>query len=285
MFKTWTALWPKAGFEVNMLKTFHARSTFGSWAVQQAPMAVARRTFEVKMRQKRSFATATQPSRFAHFWQGAESIASATRHDAQTWKSRAKRSFWLKHFIAFWLSMSFAPQPRGTFWTAQLPTVLRAWKVFNMLTSKSALGHNAVHVLNILTSTHAPKISEACICAFWLPNVLRATTGCTFSISHLQQVLWDRGALNILTFKSASRHSRVQFFVPPFSPSVSAPAALASLLLDPPGPQNIGKTACFELSYLFAHLDLLSTDSFSPLTTPAHKLEAWLLYFLRLYNK
>ena len=51
MFKTWTALWPKADFEVNMLKTFHARSTFGSWAVQKVPVAVARRTFEVKMRQ------------------------------------------------------------------------------------------------------------------------------------------------------------------------------------------------------------------------------------------
>ena len=66
------------------------------------------------------------------------------------------------------------------------------------------------------TSQRLKMLRSLCNFAFWLPNVLRATTGCTFSISHLQQVLWDRGALNILTFKSASRHSRVQFFIPPF---------------------------------------------------------------------
>ena len=46
----------------------------------------------------------------------------------------------------------------------------------------------------------------------------------------------------------------------------SAPAALASLLFDPPEPQIIGKTekhSVSRLSYLFAHLHLLSSDSFS----------------------
>ena len=55
-------------------------------------------------------------------------------------------------------------------------------------------------------------------------------------------------------------------------PAASAPAALASLLFDPPEPQIIGKTQCFATfkvsrrSYLFAHLrflfsDLVSSDS------------------------
>ena len=48
---------------------------------------------------------------------------------------------------------------------------------------------------------------------FWLPNVLRATTACNFS-----SLIW---------------------------PAASAPAALASLLFDPPEPQIIGKTQCF----------------------------------------
>ena len=48
---------------------------------------------------------------------------------------------------------------------------------------------------------------------FWLRNVLRATTACTFS-----SLIWPAG---------------------------SAPAALASLLFDPPEPQIIGKTQCF----------------------------------------
>ena len=49
--------------------------------------------------------------------------------------------------------------------------------------------------------------------AFSLANVLRATTACNFS-----SIIWPHG---------------------------SAPAALASLLFDPPEPQIIGKTQCF----------------------------------------
>ena len=50
-------------------------------------------------------------------------------------------------------------------------------------------------------------------CAFWLQNVLRPTTACNFS-----SLIWPAG---------------------------SAPAALASLLFDPPEPQIFGKTQCF----------------------------------------
>ena len=50
-------------------------------------------------------------------------------------------------------------------------------------------------------------------CAFWLRNVLRATSACNCS-----SLIWPDG---------------------------SAPAALASLLFDPPEPQIIGKTQCF----------------------------------------
>ena len=72
------------------------------------------------------------------------------------------------------------------------------------------------------------KCPEAeAFCTFWLGNVLRATTACNFS-----SLIWPAG---------------------------SAPAALASLLFDPPEPQIIGKTS--RLSYLFAHLDLLSSGS------------------------
>ena len=42
-------------------------------------------------------------------------------------------------------------------------------------------------------------------------------------------------------------------------------AALASLLFDPPEPQINGKHSVSRLSYLFAHLHLLSSDSFSSL--------------------
>ena len=49
-------------------------------------------------------------------------------------------------------------------------------------------------------------------CAFWLGNVLRATTACTFSTSEPPKVVRAWCALYILTWKCASRHNGVQFF-------------------------------------------------------------------------
>ena len=48
---------------------------------------------------------------------------------------------------------------------------------------------------------------------FWLGNVLRATTACTFSTSQLPEVVRGWSALYILTWKCASRHNGVQFFI------------------------------------------------------------------------
>ena len=87
------------------------------------------------------------------------------------------------------------------------------------------------------------KCSEAEVsCAFWLRNLLRATMACNFSF-----LIWPDG---------------------------SAPAALASLFFDPPEPQIIGKTQCFETflpfrapasSSFWLFLLTLSSDSFSSL--------------------
>ena len=58
------------------------------------------------------------------------------------------------------------------------------------------------------------KWSEAEVfCTFWLGNVLRATTACTFSTSQLPKVVRRWGVLYILTWKCASRHNGVQFFI------------------------------------------------------------------------
>ena len=51
------------------------------------------------------------------------------------------------------------------------------------------------------------------LCTFSLPNVLRATTACTFSTSQLPKVVRDPGVLYLFIFKSASRHNGVQFFI------------------------------------------------------------------------
>ena len=117
------------------------------------------------------------------------------------------------------------------------------------------------------------KCSEpGVLCAFWLRNVLRATTAC--SVSSL------------------------------ISPDGSAPAALASLLFDPPEPQITGKNtvnrdfATFSRTCIFFPLTLSLLWSsfffsllFSSLTLPTSAFsslhivgssEVWLLNFLRL---
>ena len=47
---------------------------------------------------------------------------------------------------------------------------------------------------------------------FWLRNVLRATTACTFSTSEPPKVVREWCVLYILTWKCASRHNGVHFF-------------------------------------------------------------------------
>ena len=145
-------------------------------------------------------------------------------------------------FCTFWLGNVLRATTACTFSTSQLPKVVRTWCVLYILTSKCASRHNGVHFFDISTSKSGPTLRcfvhfdfQMCFapqrralfrhlnfqkwsgpgvfCTFWLPNVLRATTARTFS-----SLIWPAG---------------------------SAPAALASLLFDPPEPQIIGKTQCF----------------------------------------
>ena len=148
---------------------------------------------------------------------------------------------WREHVVlyTFWLGNVLRATTACTFSTSELPKVVRRWGVLYILTWKCASCHNGVHFFDISTSKSGPRMVcfvhfdfEICfapqrralfrhlnfqkwsdakvLCTFWLRNVLRATTACTFS-----SLIWPAG---------------------------SAPAALASLLFDPPEPQIIGKT-------------------------------------------
>ena len=97
---------------------------------------------------------------------------------------------------------------------------------------------------------------------FWLRNVLRATTACTFSTSQLLKVLRSWGVLCILTWKCAWRHNSVQLFISHLAKWLrtrrfSEPTFRRS------GATNHWKNSLSRLSYLFAHLDLLSSETFS----------------------
>ena len=77
-----------------------------------------------------------------------------------------------------------------------------------------------------------------------LPNVLRATTPCTFQ--HLNFQKWsDAAVFCTFSLRNRLRATTACNFSSLISPDVSAPAALASLLFNPPEPQNHEKTQCF----------------------------------------
>ena len=131
---------------------------------------------------------ATKPSRFAHFWKGAQSLAPATRKHIWTSKSAPYPTV----FCAFHFEMCFAPQRRTLF-----------------------------RHLNF------QKCSEpVSFIHFWLRNVLRATTAYTFSTSQLPKVLWTHQFFTLLTSKCASRHNGVHFFDISTSKSALNPSVL-----------------------------------------------------------
>ena len=200
------------------------------------------------------------PHVFAHFWEGAQSLAPATRKELWTSTSGP--------YVVCFVHFDFRATTACSFSTSQLLKVLRSWSVLLHFDFEMCFGPERRALFDISTSKSGPTL----VCfvyfdIFWLGNVLRATTACTFS-----SLIWPDG---------------------------SAPAALASLLFDPPEPQNIGKTQCFATFlpfrasassfWLFLFSDLLSsTLLFSlPLPISAFHLsilsEIWLLNFLRLW--
>ena len=141
-------------------------------------------------------------------------------------------------FETFWLRNVLRATTACTFSTSHLPKVVRPWCVLYILTSKCASRHNGVHFFDISPSKSGPTMVcfvhfdfEMCFapqrralfrhlnwqkwsgagvfCTFWLRNVLRATTACTFSTYQLVKVVRSCCVLYILTWKCAC----VQFFI------------------------------------------------------------------------
>ena len=131
-------------------------------------------------------------------------------------------------FLTFWLPNVLRATTACTFSTSQLPKVVRHWGVLYILTSKCASRHNGVHFFGHL---NFQKWSEnGVFCTFWLRNVLRATTACTFSTSQLPKVVGTPSVFNILISKCASRHNGVHFFH--ISTSKSAPTLVCFVHFD-----------------------------------------------------
>ena len=175
--------------------------------------------------------------------------------------------------------------------TSEPPKVVRDRQFLTLLTWKCASRHNGVHFFDIATSKSGPELRcfvhfdlEMCFapqrralfrhlnfqkwsdngvfCTFWLGNVLRATPACTFLTSQLPKVVRDRQFLTLLTSKCASRHNGVQFFIAPVANWLRT-RRFSEPTFRPSGATNHWKNTVSRLSYLFAHLYLLSSYSFS----------------------
>ena len=176
-----------------------------------------------------------------------------------------------------------------TFSTSELPKVVRDRQFLTLLTWKCASRHNGVHFFDIWTSKSRPTLrcfvhfdfkmcfapqrralfrhlnfqkwsENGVFCTFWLQNVLRATTACTFSTSQLPKVVRTWCVLYILTWKCASRHNGVQFFISHLA-SWLRTRRFSEPTFRPTGATNHWKKhSVSRLSYLFAHLHLLSSD-------------------------
>ena len=124
------------------------------------------------------------------------------------------------------------------------------------------------------------------ICTFWLGNVLRATTACTFSTSQLPKVLREWCALYILTWKCASRHNGVQFFISHLA-SWLRTRRFSEPTFRPSGATNHWKNTVNRDFPTFSHICIFFLLIFSLLTllTSAFQLsilsEVSLLNFLR----
>ena len=95
-------------------------------------------------------------------------------------------------------------------------------------------------------------------CRFWVGNVLRATTACTFSTSQLPKVLRTWRALTLFTSKRASRHNGVQLFNSLLAKWLRTRcfSAYSSTLWSH---KTLEKQSVSRLSDLFAHLHFLSS--------------------------
>ena len=116
-------------------------------------------------------------------------------------------------FNTFDFEMCFAPQRRALFRHLNFQKWSGA-EVFCTFWLQNVLRATAACTFS---TSQLPKVvrpsDHGVFCTFWLGNVLRATTACTFSTSQLPKVVRSWSVLYILTWKCASRHNGVQFFI------------------------------------------------------------------------
>ena len=273
-------------FALHLCKVLSRKSEARSYEVQHLSFYIILANLQIWCSKMQSFSGNQRPDlltslmNFAHFWQGAQSLAPATQNDVWTSKSAPNPSV----FYTFDFEMCFASQRRALFRHHNFQKRSGA-EVFCAFWLRSVLRAQRRALFRHLNfqKWSGPSV----LCAFWLRNVLRATTACTFSTSQPLKVLRSWGVLCILTWKRASRHNSMQLFISHLA-SWLRTRRFSEPTFRPSGATNHWKNAVFhDFPTFFAHLDLLSSGFFSSLTLPISAFhlsilsEVWLLNFLR----
>ena len=120
-----------------------------------------------------------------------------------------------------------------------------------------------MHFFDISTSKSGPLLW--CFVHFYLEMCFGATMACTFSTSQLPKVVRSSGVLSIFTWKCASRHNGVQFFISRLA-SWLRTRRFSEPTFRPPRPTNHWKNTVnrdfptFSRICIFFLLDLFSSE-------------------------
>ena len=152
------------------------------------------------------------------------------------WVSRQKAV----HFFDISISKS-APNVRFLFFNLQMHFAPQRRALFRHLTFQKWSGTGVLYI-------------------FWFGNVLRATTAYTFSTSQFLKVLRSWGVLCIVTWTCTSRHNGMQFFISRLA-SWLRTRHFSEPIFRSSGAINHWKNIS-RFSYLFTHVDLLSSEIF-----------------------
>ena len=147
--------------------------------------------------------------------------------------------------------------------SSERPKVVRTWCALYILTSKCASRHNGVQFFDIATSKSAPKLR--CFVHFDFGMCFAPQRRALFSTSQLPKVVRPWCVLYILTWKCASRHNGVHFSVSHLARWLRT-RRFSEPTFRPSGATSHWKNTVFgDFPTFFAHLRLLSFDSFSSL--------------------
>ena len=190
--------------------------------------------------------------------------------------------------------MCFAPQRRALFrhifdiWTSKSGPRPSVFNTFDLEMCFAPQRRALFRHLNFQKWSGAEVFwsENGVFCTFWLGNVLRATTACTFSTSQLPKVVRPWCALYILTWKCALRHNGVQLFISHLA-SWLRTRRFSEPTFRPSGATNHWKNTVFRDFPTFSRICIFFLLIFSLLTllTSAFQLsilsEVSLLNFLR----